>query len=231
MNILALDTSTKNLAIAILKNGTEKSRVNYARQMKHAKNIVRSCDRALKDSGIAFCDIDCIACGIGPGSYTGLRIGHAFVKGLAVSRTTKIYPFSSLELVAYNIQKRHRKIAVVLDARREKFYFSLYEKNDTSLTVLRQDSIVSVEEIRAYLAQHKDVAITGDALLKYSDIFLSLVNDESFLYKEKYWYVRAEQMHNVLHAKNIDQTVSLEKLIPAYLRISEAEEKIRANKG
>jgi tRNA threonylcarbamoyladenosine biosynthesis protein TsaB len=225
VNILAIDTSTKTLALAVIKNGDMAAFYNYTRQMRHSKNLIRGLDRVLKDARISIQAIDQIACGVGPGSYTGLRIGHSFVKGLAVSRNIPVTPFSSLELIAYNIKPKHRTIAVVGNARRGKFYCAIFTRSKKGLRRRCPDSILSLDETIALMNKEKVDAVTGDALEKHVAELLPHVADASGFYPENLWYAHARHMAELLARRTKLTGIRSEKLFPNYLRITEAEEK------
>jgi len=225
MTILAIDTSTACLAVALIKDGELIASKNYARQMKHAKHIVRIVASVLDEARVSITDLDCIACGVGPGSFTGLRIGHAFVKGMSVAHTIPLMPFSSMELLAQNIKKNHEKIAVVLDARRERFYVSVYKRNRSGLKTLTKDRLVCEKDLKDILSAHDDIAITGDALKRHRDLFSSMLAEE-LLYGEKLWRVSAKHMAPLLTQKKRKMITNPVALVPAYLRVTEAEEKL-----
>lgn len=227
MNILGIDTSSKTLAFMVGTDGELCAFHNYSRQMRHAKHMVRCLDTVLHKAEMSLADIECIACGVGPGSYTGLRIGHSFVKGLAVGRHIPVYPFLSMDVIAYNIQKCHDCIAVVLDARQDKVYFALYERKNNELHRCVDVCVCTLDEMRAHLKEAKNVAVTGDALKRYREYFATIVADESLLYDEKRWYVRAQHMVRVIGKIKKKNMIDPVQLVPCYLRESEAEEKRR----
>jgi tRNA threonylcarbamoyladenosine biosynthesis protein TsaB len=225
MNILAIDTSTRTLAMAVIKNGAVAALYNYTRQMRHSKNLIRGLDRVLKEARISMRSIDRIACGVGPGSYTGLRIGHSFVKGLAVSRNIPVIPFSSLELIAYNIRPKHTTIAVVGNARRGKFYCGIFTRSKNGLRRRCPDSVLSLEETIALMKNEDVVAVTGDALEKHNADLMPHIANKSCLYPARLWCAQAQNIAAVLSTHSRNASISAARLVPNYLRITEAEEK------
>lgn len=228
MNILAIDTSTKVLAVAVLRDDAVTASCTVRRQMRHARTIVDAVDKVLTKTKISGKELDCIACGVGPGSYTGLRIGHAFVKGFATGFGLPVYPLSSMELIAYNIKKYHNKIAVVLDARRNMFYAAFFERSGEGLVRCGNDMIIDEETLQQRLRQERTIAVTGDALLRHRETVARAVPSTHYLYKESRWYVRAASFADVLRTHGTITGKPPGELVPNYLRISEAEEKMKS---
>lgn len=225
MNILGIDTSTKTLAIAVIKKGVTVAAYNYKRQMRHSKNIVRCLDHVLQKARMRIHHIDHIACGVGPGSYTGLRIGHAFVKGLALPANIPVFPFSSLELIAYNIKPKHDSICVLINARRGKVYCGIFERFGEGLRQRRNDTLLDIAEVTTLIKRSSGLAVTGDALDACADQLEPYVATKDHLYSSQYWYAKAENIARILNAHKTLRCIHSEQLVPEYLRISEAEEK------
>ncbi|HQP91648.1 MAG TPA: tRNA (adenosine(37)-N6)-threonylcarbamoyltransferase complex dimerization subunit type 1 TsaB, partial [Candidatus Omnitrophota bacterium] len=106
--------------------------------------------------------------GIGPGSFTGLRIGISAIKGLSYSLQKPVYTFSSLEAIAYSCMKADfKKIRIIVDARRSNIYTSLYEKKRLSLKRISEDSLVPFNDLAK--KSSGDFVLCGDALETYKN--------------------------------------------------------------
>ena len=104
MNILAVDTAGKTLGVALLQDDRLKYECYLDGGMTHSETLMPMIDTCLKLCGLTCADIDLYAVNAGPGSFTGLRIGLAAVKGLAFPRETLCAPVSTLEALAAALQ-------------------------------------------------------------------------------------------------------------------------------
>lgn len=125
MRILALDTSTEYLSLALLLDGETLSRDLRAGQ-QHSELILPMTQELLAEAGIALRDLDCIAFGQGPGSFTGLRIGCGVAQGLAFGADLPLAPVSTLLALAQG--SGHDSVVACLDARMGEVYHAIYQR-------------------------------------------------------------------------------------------------------
>ena len=104
--ILSFETSSSICGVSVMDNGNLLSLVEENSYRKHNENIADFTDRAIKQSKKIISEIDAIAISIGPGSFTGLRIGLGFAKGLAFSQGIPIIPVPTLELMNKGISQK-----------------------------------------------------------------------------------------------------------------------------
>ncbi len=142
-----------------------------------------------------------------------------------MTRSIPILPVCSMNLIAYNIRKKDKKIAVILDARREKFYYSLYKRTSYGLHVVRKATLLKPDELLEQLKGTMPCGITGDALRKHRGLFQSIMGNEDCFYPETKWHVNAESFLPYLQETKKKKTITARKLVPSYLRETEAEEK------
>lgn len=144
---LGIDTSTTLLSLGLYKsNSPELSFTRYVHN-SHAEHIMHVIKSFLSLAEIQAADIS--TCGIvtGPGSFTGLRIGISFLKGLFISGEAKILPLSSLELLAHAIPSKEETIAIALDARQDNVFLGLFKSSPTGeVTRISNDQKVSKKE-------------------------------------------------------------------------------------
>ena len=131
--ILSIDTTTKKASVAIFKD--KKIILNEIdNEITHSEKLLPLIDKTLKDSNSKLSDVDCLALTIGPGSFTGIRIGIATIKAIAKVINKKIFGITSLELLALGfINTSHKYILSTLDAKHNRVYFELYEVINNSL--------------------------------------------------------------------------------------------------
>ena len=125
LTLLALDTSTEACSVALLYNG-EKTYLNELAQRTHAKRILPMVDKILTDSGLKLNQLDALAFGRGPGSFTGVRVGAAIAQGLALGTDLPVIPISNLTAMAQAAFELYQaeNVAAAIDARMNEVYFS-----------------------------------------------------------------------------------------------------------
>lgn len=123
--LLALDTSTEACSVALLHNG-EKTYLNELAQRTHTKRILPMIDEILANSGLKLNQVDALAFGRGPGSFTGVRVGAGIAQGLAFGVDLPVIPVSNLTAMAQAAFELHQAESVVaaIDARMNEVYFS-----------------------------------------------------------------------------------------------------------
>ncbi len=133
MTILALETTSSFGSIAIGKDGKLLASTSMDIQVTHSERVMPEIDRLRKALGMEMKDFDCIAISNGPGSFTGVRIGLATAKGIAMSLEIPLVPVSTLELLAGNAFGMERAVMPIIDARMNEIYGALYDKYGKTL--------------------------------------------------------------------------------------------------
>lgn len=137
MILLALDTSTPTACLAIR---TEEGRIlpgAIEPGTRHGRTLVPRIRDLLRDAGCRAADLDAVAVGLGPGSYTGLRIGVTAAKTLAFAAGARLLPLDSLALIARNAPDEIERISVVADAQRHDLYVADFHREHPGGPVLR----------------------------------------------------------------------------------------------
>ncbi|MFA5372417.1 MAG: tRNA (adenosine(37)-N6)-threonylcarbamoyltransferase complex dimerization subunit type 1 TsaB, partial [Sideroxydans sp.] len=134
MNILAVETSTEYCSVALWQDGVVRERCEHVGQ-KHSEVLLQMLDTLLKEAGCTMQDVDGIAFGKGPGSFTGVRIACGVAQGLALGAGVGVVGVCTLEALAE--ASGQDKVIAALDARMGELYFSAYEKrNDEWVEVI-----------------------------------------------------------------------------------------------
>lgn len=160
--VLGIDTSGKIASCAVLRGGTLLGETTFLTKLTHSQIILPTLKRTLTDCGIALNDIDLFAVAAGPGSYTGLRIGIAAVKGIC-STGKPCIGVSTLEALAWNTVAAKGRIIPALTARTGIAYFGAYDSDGESLTEASHDRVSDEAEIKALVDGYSgDIILTGD---------------------------------------------------------------------
>lgn len=127
MNVLAIDTATEVLGIA-LSTGGELRAITVRIGLKHSETLLPWIKLLIEDSGIQIADLQLIVCSLGPGSFTGLRIGLATAKGLATGSSCPLIGIPGLDALAFRYRSFRGVVIPLADARRKKVYTALYRQ-------------------------------------------------------------------------------------------------------
>ncbi|MDO5556372.1 MAG: tRNA (adenosine(37)-N6)-threonylcarbamoyltransferase complex dimerization subunit type 1 TsaB [Clostridia bacterium] len=213
MKILSISTSSKIASVAISENLNCIKELNIDNLKTHSETLIPLIEQLLDTVKITLTDINLIACDIGPGSFTGIRIAIATVKAIAQSLDIPIVEVSSLEALSYNVQN-HDNICALIDARNNQVYCGIFNKNYNLLENYLADDINNILHI---INKYKNIAFVGDGAVVHK----SLLNINDFQYD------------NVIHSKNIaicayskfqnKKIKTADTLLPMYLRPSQAE--------
>lgn len=220
--ILSIDSSAVT-ASAALTDGDNVIRSEFVNKgLTHSETLLPMIKRVMGD--VAYSELEAIAITAGPGSFTGVRIGVATVKGLAFKFSTPCIPVSTLEAIAYNFINENAVICAVMDARRMQFYNALFKVENGKIERLTPDRAISLEDLQKELRQYEDVIIAGDgARLCADNIGLDncRIADEESVYQNAVSLAKAAE-------KN--KKIPPEKLMPVYLRQSQAERELKLKK-
>lgn len=162
MNSLIIDTSTKYLYIALVKDGVVLSEKIFEGSKNHAGNSVYQIDLLLKEFNLKTSDLDNVYCGYGPGSYTGVRISVTIAKMLASFLDVNLYKVSSLFLAGSGYDNKN--VAVMFDARRGNSFCGCYGENYI------EDKLRSNEEFLSKVNSYDDLIVVNESNFKVNPL-------------------------------------------------------------
>lgn len=164
MIILGIDTSTPAAAAALWKDGTVSASYRLNAGKSHSTSILPMVKQMLELCGVGPADVDLFACGVGPGSFTGVRIGVSTVKGLAEAQDKPCVGVSSLLASASSFKMFSGLVVPVFNARRGNVYSAVFLAEDGSLRRLTEDMIISADGILSDISGRSlPVCFTGDS--------------------------------------------------------------------
>ncbi|MEG1499794.1 MAG: tRNA (adenosine(37)-N6)-threonylcarbamoyltransferase complex dimerization subunit type 1 TsaB [Clostridia bacterium] len=210
MNILSLNTAFKNAQIVLDCNG-KIFEETFSACSKHSENVLVGIDAVLNRAKISVEEIDFLACVIGPGSFTGIRIGVATIKGFVVAcEKIKCIKMTSLELIAkeyFSIFKNEKQILAVMNGLSNNFFVAQY---DSDLKEIISPEMTDSDGLANLITKNKKFACSDEDadFFKVEHMPIS-TNVIASLARE-----RAEK----------NETISESQLIPLYLRLSQAEQ-------
>ncbi len=217
MLILGIDTSGKAALVSLVRDGQVLVDYTLNNERTHSEKLLLMIDNAFKISRTSIEDVDGFALVSGPGSFTGLRIGAATIKGLCGGKDKKIYLTTSLEALAESVRVYDSfPICAMIDAGREEVYTAIYHKGECLL----KETAMNVKELSLYIKEnYEKVIFTGDGVIKYKEIISEICEnaefaESEFLIGRGYAIVKAALKH---------PPVSEDEVTPLYLKVSQAE--------
>ncbi|BDU50790.1 tRNA (adenosine(37)-N6)-threonylcarbamoyltransferase complex dimerization subunit type 1 TsaB [Haliovirga abyssi] len=172
MLILGIDTSTKISSVALYdsENGII-SKLDLEVKFNHSDSLLKGIDTLFEFSKLKISDVDRVAVGIGPGSFTGVRVGIGTAKGIAFAIDKEIIGINSLEILANGISDSSDLIIPMIDARKERVYYGVYKYVDSKLKVVEQIRDGKVLDILEKYKDSKKI-LTGDGSINYRELIL-----------------------------------------------------------
>lgn len=223
MKLLALESSAKAASCAVLEDGALLASAWQATGLTHSRTLLPMVENMLGNSELAVQDMDAIAVAAGPGSFTGLRIGVAAVKGLAWAAEKPCVPVSTLEAMAWPLAHWEGNIVCAMDARRQQIYNAVFLAGRGELTRLREDRAISLEDAaRDLVGLDGPIRIVGDGAKLCFD-FLREKGVGCRLAPDHLRLQSAVGVGLAAWRKWPDGAMGAQELAPVYLRLSQAE--------
>ena len=221
MKILSLDSTALVASVALCEDEKLLGEITLNNGNTHSETLLPMVEFLLERLALTTDDIDMFAASKGPGSFTGVRIGAATVKGLAFGTQKPCIGVSTLESLAYNLVFVDGLICPVMNARRSQVYTALFRAKNGVLERLMPDSAIAISELDEYLKQFDEpVRLSGDGY----GITVGLLTHEIIPTPERYRHQSAYSVAQIarLAYQNGVRTTDIE-LSPTYLRLSQAE--------
>ena len=243
MKILAIDTSSYNAAVAILENQNTIIELNNNDEKTHSQKLMPMIDEAFKKSNLSLDDINLISCCVGPGSFTGVRIGIATAKAFADSKNIPTVGVSSLETLAYNLNQ-NGLICSLINANNSNVYAGFFEIVEGKILKSKLDFLsfkdlngnISLNTLRDFVEVNNElysnIYFVGDGAILYKDLI------EKLILKKYYITVVEDQTSTGIGIGKIGYTKykngeygDSSFLSPIYLRKSQAELSLEEKNG
>ena len=232
MRILAVDTSSKNCSVAIVEVDENKNYniiafENSDDEKTHSQKLMPIVDKVFKEHNLTLKDMDLLACCVGPGSFTGIRIGIATMKAFADVTNIKTVSVTSLESLSYNIEE-DGIIIPIIDCKNNNVYSAIFSRENNTYKQIGEniaDNIDNAISLYKANAENKNITFVGDGSILYKDLLTSRLSNKL-----------------IFSNKNTQSSISLAKcayakyleglygdsnnLSPLYLRKSQAERAI-----
>ena len=239
MKILSIDTASNVCGVSILDNTNLICNLDTNTGRTHSENLMPMINEAFIKTNLQLKDMDLIVCDIGPGSFTGIRIGVATTKAFQDSLSIPCVGISSLEALAYNVKNNLNEkdvVCSIIDCKNDNCYFALFEMKNGSLETLIEPQAESVESalaiIKSYIEdtlENPSITFVGDGSEVYNDEIKAVFKDAKF----------ADSKDNILNSYSLalagldifNSGMDIKEVLPLYLKKPQAqrqlEEKMR----
>lgn len=229
MKILSVECTASPVSAALAEDGKILGEYFLNQKTTHSQTLMPMIDSLLNVCNVAPNDIDAFAVTVGPGSFTGVRIGVSAVKGLAEPLDKPCIPVSVLEAMAYNMEAIDCIVCAVMDARCNQFYNALFKVQYGKIERLCEDRAILKEELINEVANLENGSLPIFAIGDGADFFYESAKDSIENLKlapECLKYQRATGVYKA--ALEVKETVLAEELLPTYLRLPQAERELKA---
>lgn len=220
MKVLAIDTSSKLCSVAILEDTNLIKKLELDNGLTHSETLMPLIKQLLNECELSLNDIDLLVSDIGPGSFTGIRIGVSTCKAFSDSLNIPCVGVSSLEVLAYNI-KDDGIICSTIDCKNDNCYFALYQLNSGVYSVLEKPCAKSVDDVLSLLKSDyntTNVNFVGDGI----------PSTKLNLKEEPCSYLNVENLGIAGFTKFINTNKIGENILPLYLKKPQAQIQLEA---
>jgi tRNA threonylcarbamoyladenosine biosynthesis protein TsaB len=223
MLILGVESSTVQVGAAIGGHEGVLAQAHSARGKRHAENLTPTIDFVRRQARVDLREIGCVAVDLGPGLFTGLRVGIASAKALAQALRVPMIGVASLDLLAFPVRFSNRLIVAAIDARRGEVFYAFYRQVPGGVQRLTSHQVGNPDDVASELvASGEDCLLVGDGIVRYWDRFNGLTRVE--LADSGLAYPTASSLVQLAHARALrEEWVQPWELEPLYLRAPDAE--------
>ena len=226
MKVLAVDSSGLVASVALVTEEGMVAEYTMNHKKTHSQTLMPMLDEIVRMAEQELSDIDAIATAAGPGSFTGLRIGAAMVKGLGLALNKPVIGVPTVDALAYNLYDTKAVICPMMDARRKQVYTGLYEFKEHKLAVIEEQMAIGVEEILEKInVLGREVIFLGDGVPVYEEMIqqgckVSYSIAPPHLSRQRAGAVGSLALQYVKEGRQME---TAGKYKPEYLRLSQAE--------
>jgi len=227
LKVLAIETSTMAGSVALVDGDELVSEYLLNIDITHSERLLLAIDCVLRDTKMPVGEIDGFAISIGPGSFTGLRIGTSTIKGLAYAANKPVVGIPTLDAMAENISFTDYLICPILDARKKQVYTALYKRGTKDrLEKITPDLVINPSELLKKIQER--VVFLGDGLKVYHTLIKETLQDMALFAPLNLRLPRAANVAKLSLCQFKENNVlDLDTFTPSYVRPSEAEEKFK----
>lgn len=223
MLILGIESATAQVGVAIGGHEGVLASAHSARDRRHAESLTPQIKFVCEQARVELSDIGCVAVDIGPGLFTGLRVGIASAMAVAHGLGVGMIGVSSLDLGAFSVEHSRRLIVPCYDARRGEVFTANYRSVPGGVQRVSEPTASTPDELAATLmAASEDILMVGDGAERYHDVFDAISHVE--FAGTAFQYPSARSLVELAHPRALrEEFVKPVEIEPLYLRLPDAE--------
>ncbi|MEX0767506.1 MAG: tRNA (adenosine(37)-N6)-threonylcarbamoyltransferase complex dimerization subunit type 1 TsaB [Microthrixaceae bacterium] len=223
MLILGIETATVQAGCAIGGHEGVLASAHSAKGKRHAENLTPAIAFICEQAQIELSEVGLVAVDIGPGLFTGLRVGVATAKAVAFALRVPMIGVSSLDLLAFPMRFTPRLIVAAIDARRGELYFALYRQVPGGVQRISEPAVGTADDLASeLLALSEEVLLVGDGAHRYREAFDGLAKVE--IVDQGNSFPSAASLVQLAHARALREDFQqIDSIQPLYLRRPDAE--------
>lgn len=232
MKILAVDTSATAASVAVAEENKLIGEFSINTALTHSQTLIPMMNELLKNIGLSVNDIDAVAVNAGPGSFTGVRIGVAAVKGIAFPNNLPCVSISTLESMVYNMLGNDCIVCSVMDARCSQVYNALFRVNGCTVVRMTDDRALSLTDLKLKLMNiNEKVVLVGDGAVLCSDFLDSELENVTLSPFNNRIQTASSVAYAAFEKINKGETLTADEIMPVYLRLPQAQRELNKKLG
>jgi tRNA threonylcarbamoyladenosine biosynthesis protein TsaB len=221
MKLMAVDTATKSCSVAILERTAVIAEFATIDDQTHSTRLLPMVDMVLTAAGIKITDLDGLSVTVGPGSFTGLRIGLGTVKGLGWAIGKPVVGVSTLDALAHQADHAARLVCPILDARRGEVYAAVFHRKGEQSETLMEETAMPLIGLKEKIRER--CVFVGNGAVTYRRDILQLFGDRAVFAPEGQHEIRASTVGRLAYRRfRNGWHDELSTLVPNYIRKSDA---------
>lgn len=212
MKILAIDTTSKICSVALLEDEKIIDEINLDSGLTHSENLMPLVKKILEKNEVQLKEINLIGVDVGPGSFTGIRIGVASTKAMAEVWNIPVASITSLETLARSVETNN-PIVSLIDARNNQVYMGIFDNKHNKIEEYLADDInIAIEKIKKY----ETISIVGDGSIIHKELLLQNIKNIDFSENNEQY---ARNVGKMSYKKYLENDLkNADTVIPIYLR-------------
>jgi len=220
--ILSLENSGMCGSIALTARNQCLAEYSLTSKITHSKRLLGSIDFIMQESQLNWSDIDAIAVSLGPGSFTGLRIGLSTAKGLVMATGKQLLGVSSLEALALQVRYTDKLICPIIDARKKEVYAAFYRPKHGKLHSVSAQMAVTPQDLSQQI--NEPVIFIGDGGVLYKEMLTEKLGELASFAAPEIYFPRASAIGQLAQLNwQADNFLDPISAVPTYIRPSDAE--------
>jgi tRNA threonylcarbamoyladenosine biosynthesis protein TsaB len=231
MLILGIETASVQVGCAVGGHEGVLASFHAARRRRHVEALVPAIEFTCAQAGVTLAELAAVAVDVGPGLFSGLRVGVTTAKTLAHALRLPVIGVSSLDLLAFPVRHSHRLIVPVIDARRGEVFYAFYRQVPGGVQCLSGYRVAKPDDLSSELvALGEDALLVGDGAIRYAEAFEEGVRGE--IVGPPNLYPSAAALVALAHPRALrEEFIAASDLEPLYLRRTDAEINWEASAG